>query len=292
MTEFVVVASLVLVPAFLLLPMIGKLVTMKQATIQAARYMAWESTAWNSGNSTPKMLQTFHAVQPPVRSASRLGKETARRVFSDSTLAISAKDASLGWNLNTDNPVWSKPNGQPLYVYGKDTATSYKNSDLPTVGGANPTVALSGVDSIMSTVVSYAGKLLDLKSPAKFDAVQSGGYVSTSVAMPVLKVTNLAPFDKLNLVFHANAALVTRGWNAGGYAQTGSEVRGLVPTVLFDNPLLNFVRNNPIVKVVAPDISSSNLKFGYVDTEAMPPAYLDGGSGSTSCDNKTGLCAW
>lgn len=287
MTEFVVVASLVLVPAFLLLPMIGKLVDMKQASVQAARYMAWEYTAWNASATSPNMLKTFNAVQSPVKSSGVLDKETARRIFSGSTLPIAANDAGEGWKQDTDNPVWSKPNGQPLYVYGSDTTVGYRNRDVP--DPLQLTKGFATITSSISSVMSGMGNFLGVKN-AKFDATQAGGYVTTDVTMPVAKVAELSPFDHLDLAFHAQAALVTRGWDAGGSKQTRSEVRGLVPTVFFDNPVFHTLLDNPVMKTVAPDISSDSLKFGYVDTSAVPPEYLN--NGATNCDDKTGLCTW
>jgi len=50
MTEFTIAAAFVLVPLFLMLPLLGKFMDMKASSIQAARYAAWERTAWY-GNS-------------------------------------------------------------------------------------------------------------------------------------------------------------------------------------------------------------------------------------------------
>src|SRR5690606_24618203 len=44
MTEFVVSAAFVLVPLFIIIPILGKYVDMKHMAVQAARYEAWEYT--------------------------------------------------------------------------------------------------------------------------------------------------------------------------------------------------------------------------------------------------------
>lgn len=48
LTEFVVVGSLVLVPLFLIVPVIAKVISQKQDVELAARYAAWERTVWYS----------------------------------------------------------------------------------------------------------------------------------------------------------------------------------------------------------------------------------------------------
>ena len=46
MAEFVIVAVLVLVPLYLLIPVLGKYIDMKSAAVVGARYAAWERTVW------------------------------------------------------------------------------------------------------------------------------------------------------------------------------------------------------------------------------------------------------
>jgi hypothetical protein len=45
-TECVILAALVLVPLFLIIPLLGKYIDIKQAAIKQARFEAWEYTAW------------------------------------------------------------------------------------------------------------------------------------------------------------------------------------------------------------------------------------------------------
>ena len=48
LTEFFFV-TMIMVPLFFAIPMVGKLVDLKQTTIQASRYSAWEATVYPSG---------------------------------------------------------------------------------------------------------------------------------------------------------------------------------------------------------------------------------------------------
>ena len=51
MTEFQICAAYVLIPLFLMVPLLAKYIDIKHATISAARYQAWEYTAWYNGDS-------------------------------------------------------------------------------------------------------------------------------------------------------------------------------------------------------------------------------------------------
>jgi len=50
MTETLITAVLVLIPLLLLIPLLGKYIDIKHATIQSARYQAWEYTVWFSSD--------------------------------------------------------------------------------------------------------------------------------------------------------------------------------------------------------------------------------------------------
>ena len=52
MTEMVIASSFVLVPLFLLIPLLGKYIDLNQSTIQATRYEAWEYTVWYNDENT------------------------------------------------------------------------------------------------------------------------------------------------------------------------------------------------------------------------------------------------
>ena len=51
MTETVVTAATVLIPLFLLIPLLGKYIDIKHRAIQSARYEVWEYTVWYGADS-------------------------------------------------------------------------------------------------------------------------------------------------------------------------------------------------------------------------------------------------
>ena len=77
-TEFNVTAAFVLVPLFIMIPLIGKHIDMKHSSVQAARYMAWERTVWFEDSTKPK-----GSTKAQVKSQKQLVKETRERFFGE-----------------------------------------------------------------------------------------------------------------------------------------------------------------------------------------------------------------
>ena len=81
MTEFLICASFVLLPLFLGISLLAKYIDIKQTTIQAARYQAWEYTVWYANSGQP--MPSFNAVSQPIKSTAQTQEETERRFFTD-----------------------------------------------------------------------------------------------------------------------------------------------------------------------------------------------------------------
>ena len=84
--EFVVITGLVLVPLFIGLIFIGKYTDNAQKIEVAARYSAWERTAWYQ--KLPKSLKKANKNINTEKSATELGFELQNRVFSKRDSAI------------------------------------------------------------------------------------------------------------------------------------------------------------------------------------------------------------
>ena len=113
MTEFSIVAAFVLVPLFLMVPMMGKFLDMKASAIQASRYAAWERTVWH-GNST---------WAEGEKSDLEIETEIKRRFFSDTAEAalistdMSEPDADI-------KPMWNDHEGTSML----DTSTAAQST--------------------------------------------------------------------------------------------------------------------------------------------------------------------
>lgn len=300
MTEFVVTASAVLIPAFLLLPMVGKLIDMKQASVQAARYASWEYTAWYSDRKTPRLQQSFTALrrtQLPVKPTAELRAETAQRFFSDTRLAVQDSDALRGWKSATANPLWTGPEGSKTPLYSPSNAAADITANRNNTPDPSKLVnAFLGMASRVTRLTGSVGHAIGVRN-AEFSALSSSGYNTGEARLPVQKIARLAPFDTLSLTISTQAGVLSEGWNAGGIKHTEGQVRGLVPTVFFDNPVIGTIQN--LIGYLAPEISTRNLRFGYVNVDAVPTDYLKDagpngkkGPGTTCVRGWVGLCEY
>ena len=84
MTEMVVTSSMILIPLFLLIPLLGKYIDINHSTIQAARYEAWEYSVWyRSSNNTPTGVENEKGrqVQLPIKRFQDIEHEAKQRFF-------------------------------------------------------------------------------------------------------------------------------------------------------------------------------------------------------------------
>ncbi len=113
LTEFIV-AALVLLPLFLLLPMLAKYQDMAHATQMASRYVAFEATTRNDGMGS-------NAFKPEAV----LAAEVRRRFFSNSDAPIKTGDVA-GDFRGSQNLFWRTPQGGSLIAeFDRDVTISF-----------------------------------------------------------------------------------------------------------------------------------------------------------------------
>ncbi|HTT07932.1 MAG TPA: hypothetical protein VMH34_03995 [Gammaproteobacteria bacterium] len=294
MTELAITASFVLVPIFLMIPLLGKYIDIRHSTIQAARYEAWEYTVWYASKSD---LPDGFGLPQPVKDVYETQREARRRFFSDTKIPISDNDRT-GWKSADRNLTWTDHRGGVLYSGTPPGTPDVPGPDLT----PDPTHIFSGVLKVVSLAFQALQSVLNFFGvSAGFTAINADGYFKSSVASPVANVAGLAPFDTINLSFNAKASVLADGWNSGGTAQTAYQAAGIVPTKLLDNPVMNGLQS--IVGILAPELrpcdpwvpfppwnsdDKGSLWFGYIANDAVHPDRLASG-GSHSC-NDAGMC--
>ena len=89
LVEFLIAATLVLIPMFLIVPLLGKYMDLKATAIQAARYAAWERTVFFNGTDWPAADKDDLKIQ----------REIQQRFFSDTATAkLQSTDGNTtGW---------------------------------------------------------------------------------------------------------------------------------------------------------------------------------------------------
>lgn len=291
-TECVILAALVLVPLFLIIPLLGKYIDIKQAAIQQARFEAWEYTAWFD-HDEPLMQGTSSDQRTGRRDFNETRARGNTLFFSDpAAAAYGSPDAQP---LTAFNPLWVDHRGESLFVgapsHFSGGERARRNSPDPTSGLMDGGL-VNDLLSLINWVTSRFGELLHvLGVPGKFDALKPTGYFTSSFTVDVRNTQQVVPnlsqtaVDDQPITMHASASVLARGWNAGSTDQASSESRGLVVTALlapvskiFNKAIDLLQRGVNIASHVVPVsiVLPHGPDFGRVEDDLMPYEHLEG----------------
>jgi len=229
--EFLVLA-LVLVPLFLIVPLVGKYLDLAQTTAVASRYVAFEGMV-HHGSS-------LH----PWKSDTALADEVRRRFFSNSDAPIKTGDIAGDFNAHR-NPLWSDHRFAPLLPsFASNVAVNTERQSLSQPLGA-----------------MFASNLgLDMRN------LHTG-----TVRVDVADIAELTPFDALGLSMERHTVVLVDGWGASGPGAVRSAIRndGWNPLGPFPyRPLELLV--TPIRPFVAVLEGASPPNIGRVDPDYVP----------------------
>lgn len=254
LVEFLIAATTVLVPLFLIVPLLGKYMDMKASAIQAARYAAWERTVWFGSSDWSAAQKTDQQIQ----------REVQQRFFSaTATAKLQASDGgTTGWGGTGPKALWRDRGGNPMLVaYDSDVTQTSPRSQTP--GTMNAIlVPVVNVISIVGEVLGGAF-VLDMNS-----LYTSTVRVQTVQTRPIRQVLGSTPtlqtFQGVTPLFAEKNVLIANGWNANGSAFVKQQTEGLMP--------LSFMGRDPIKTVleviqyftvlVAPELMPDWLKLG------------------------------
>jgi hypothetical protein len=203
LTEFLAM-SLVLLPLFLLLPMIGKIQDIAHQAQLASRYAAFDALLRNDSHNQFK---------PPEQ----VERELAQHFFSAGA-AISTEDGAQPF---TPRGQWSDPWAHPLV----GDAAAVRLSFGPSHGKTHRDAYTAADDAERFTLASRAGLHTD------------GIYnvnVSADVANLPAGLKLIEPFDRLNLRIERHASVLLDAWTANGPMQ--AEAR-FGPLAVVNGPL-------------------------------------------------------
>jgi hypothetical protein len=239
------ILSLVLVPALVTLPMLGKITDTNQSAVQASRYVAFEKTI--SGKNTELLT-----------------KEVRMRFFADPKLKI-ATDAEV--QPDAVNSFWRITNADgeadSLLRPGSPLSINSNNQSIP-----NEVVAELSRDIVSS------GKFLAKMIPdSDWSLEENGLFVATINS--VIKQPGQLPDtmecgdseDALSCVTRSTAIFVDE-WNAGSSNQAEERSRTFVPAAVF-RPVGNVlakIGEIPLLK----EMKGLEDAFGKVDSEQVP----------------------
>lgn len=244
-----VVLCLVLVPLFLLIPILGKYIHIRQQSQQATRSAAWEATTARS-YAVPSNAQ----VRPQL---------IARHFGAADSKITSAAPTTTAERL--DDPLLNTFSNQPLLQRSDISLNAYRNDREPGIMGK-----LSGLVS---------------KLPGPFPPNERG-LITARMDMRIRDLRTadgsaaayLEPFDTIGLRMQTTSALLTDPWNAAGAGITGNnprsvkaQIRNMVPTSNLEQgaKMLKGVSSLPLFGVLG------DLKPGHIEPDVVPMDKLE-----------------
>ena len=230
MTEFVIAATFVLLPMFVFIPMLGKYIDFKHATIQAARYQAWEYTVWyediddrdildnfNTGHADFVMPEKGIAVtqnESQVRTMSTVGSFPSGPSDTDPQ-AIRHITSADAFATYTPRALWDDHRGDSFYDGTLEFDSLATNTDDDT-----PTITIFGVN-----VGAWLNTIVDIVQVG-FDVVAAIINFIDSVAGAFQSDPGFAP--GAGEPFSATARF--SALHTDGYSHTAFDAIATVPT--------------------------------------------------------------
>jgi len=201
LAEFTIAAAFVLIPLFLMIPLLGKFMDMKATTIQAARYAAWERTVWYG---TDKSSDNFKANQ---KKDDLILSEVQQRFFADSGSTPLQSDPTLTGAV-ADKPLWHDHTGASmLSTYSADHQTTQ------TPGTMN--VFLDDVKKLANNTL---GKVLDTEFRLDMESLYTSRVrLEAAANTPAIRLATGADTSGFTAPsFEMKQVLVANGWSANG----------------------------------------------------------------------------
>jgi hypothetical protein len=246
LTEFVIVC-IILVPLFVLVPLLGKYIDMNHATIKASRYVAWERAVGRGDgeNSAPNLGE--------------VARETRRRYFSNETLAIKTRDGSEDGSAADKNPLWVHGQNKPLLK-------SFDDVKVGLVEGVVPPISQ---EPISAALISRFARNFNLRSTGVFTATvqadvgkgdaQNSGFQNLRSAIP--------------LTFNARTAIIGDVWAARDKSQVATNVRGgkfITNSNVPQSPIVNDITATALLGLYLFEPAVRNFQVQRVVPDIVP----------------------
>lgn len=262
MIELLIVATFVLVPLFLAIPLLGKYLDMRAAAVQTSRYAAWERTVWYGGDAASSLgwFGVSRRWQANEKTDDQIRREVGVRYLSETgTDAFSSSDRSASSFRGGTKLIWSDHKGQALLADYGDIQNAVSNGRAP--GTLN--LVLDPIANFASTLGPFT--------------LETNGKYSATVTMSVKDIDYdhfVAKNTKIN--FSETNVLLANGWAANGpddAAKTSvkQQTKGLVPFSIFTAeiagiPVVEYIQT--ALSVFLPEVSK--LELGKIEPDNVP----------------------
>lgn len=236
-----IVLMLAMLPLLAGIPMLGKLVDVKNSSINASRYSAWEETISPDGSVAPFVNQRF---------------------FKDSEAPIVTRSIDV-----EENSLWgSDQHSASGLMVDTRIAIEDNSAGLNSTDGEAPAIVTS-----LGTGIEKAGEVLAGFSGTQWELTGSGfrrAEVSARIKTNNWFSRALSGCTAEANCIHAKNTIMVDGWSSSEDAQAAARVRSLVPATVLKpvGRVLSTLGRIPLLKELRPIDKS----FGYVNMDAMP----------------------
>ncbi len=251
LTEFAVLA-LVMVPAFTMVPLLGKVSNMNQTTVQASRYAAWEMTV--SGKSNGVLTQEVDA-RYFARSDTLIQTNVVTPGDSDQNVLWG------GYGENEDGKV------NRLFRAGDNKIAVYmENNPLPSEAGGSLMTGIVAVGDALDGTIPGAN--WDLEGEGLYNA-RIGVNVGANRLLSGGKDCQGRESDETFSCISRNSAILVDSWSSSDSGQVVSRTKALVPagTLQSLGDMVSVLGNIPLFE----ELEGLDGAFGYVDPDQLPP---------------------
>lgn len=260
LAEFIVVTAAVLLPLAIMLPLLFKYMENRQYVEQAARYAAWERTAYY-------LNAPSGSKGAPVKGAAEIRHEVDNRILADGQVPIKREQREQDqteernpmlyyWQRHSQSmiPLYESRNGGALEEWAE---VSVENQKFKGWASSKATAAVE--------------RLLTLGNSSGTFNLERKGQFRSEVTLQLAGLDYLPELDNVPIQMRRSNTLVADGW---GQNPDGAEsaARSLNPVARWGDGALTGALND-VLKVVSfvPLVGSiSKLETGKVDIDAVP----------------------
>lgn len=229
---------------------LGKFHDIQAATINAARYAAWERTAQGTGQL----------------SEADLANQVRARLFTWRTTAFQDADGRTAASRDNNRPAnWQEhEDNESLIESSNDIQVSTRSTGLPGTVQAAMTQALSTISGLLSAVTGG-------------ERLPAGGMMSATVRVRIDDVDSLPElWNTWNINLTETSAVVVEGWDASGPQQAAERSRSYVLLGALGEAEVILEPLTTIMSLVEPDFRE--LELGNICPDIVPQDRVQGGT--------------
>jgi hypothetical protein len=261
MVELVIAASLVLVPLFLAIPLLGKYLDMRSTAVQTARYAAWERTVWYGGDAASSLgwFGVSKRWQANAKTDGQVRNELGVRMLSETNDAFTVNDRDASDFKGGVKTLWQDRSGRKMLANYSDIQNTVGNKQAP-----------GTLNKILDPIANFASTL------GPFVLETKGEYAATvTVQVRDIDTSNFLMKSSTRNFSESNV-LLANGWNANGPSDAAKtsvkqQVKGLVPTSILNAEIEGVNVMEYVLKALSvflPEVSK--LEPGKIEPENIP----------------------